>query len=353
MAHALEIKTTMLSRLIRMRWPIPTITLVVILLSVAGAIAATGSDENVLVIYNGRSHYGDEQAFLDFESETGVEIELRGGTAPELFQRLESEGDDSPADILITTDLANLWRAEDAGLLQPVVTDELSAHVPDDLHDPEGYWWALTTRLRVPVVSTERVGEGEVTSYTDFADPQFKGRTCLRTSTSEYNQSFVADQIAKHGEAATRELLQSWMDNDPQIINSDGEILGAMADGKCDLALINHYYLARAINEDPDFPVTPAWPNQNGDGAHANVSGAGIVAGSDSVAEATMLLEYLTDISAQTEIASRGEFPANPEVPPAEYISDWAGVETDPIAIEDAGSLLEAATQLMLDVGWT
>ncbi len=341
----------MLSRLIRMRWPLPVIALVGVILIVGLAVVAS-SDEDSLVIYNGRSHYGDEQVFLDFEAETGIDIELRGGTAPELFERLENEGDDTPADVLVTTDLANLWRAEDAGLLEPVTSDVLTRDIPPVLHDPDGYWWALTTRLRVPVVATERVDPAEVTSYESLGDPQFQGRTCLRTSSSEYNQSLVADMLAKRGEAATEELLRSWMANDPDIINSDGELLAAMAEGDCDVGLSNHYYLARALEEDPDFPVAPAWPDQDGAGAHANVSGAGVVANTDHPEEALALLEYLASPPAQELLAERGEFAANPEVPPAEHVADWADVVTDPIDVERAGPLLEDAIALMLEVGW-
>lgn len=343
----------MLSRLIRMKWPIPVFVLVVLVAAIGIALASTSVSDGVLVIYNGRSHYGDEAAFGEFSERTGIEIELRGGTAPELYERLRNEGDDTPADLLVTTDLANLWRAEESGLLQSVDTEALRANVGEGLHDPDGYWWAITTRLRVPVVATERVDAGRVTSYADFADPEFRGRTCLRISANEYNQSFVADQIAKHGIDATRALLQSWMDNDPEIINSDGEILGAMDAGECDLALVNHYYLARRIADDPDFPVAPAWPDQDGDGAHANVSGVGVVANSDMVEEATMLIEFLTDEWAQAEIASRGEFPANPSVPPADHIADWGDVVIDPIDVERAGPLLAEAIELMLEVGWT
>ncbi|MFP4513824.1 MAG: extracellular solute-binding protein [Acidimicrobiales bacterium] len=342
----------MLSTLIRRRWPIPVIALVVIVVIAAGALATTKGDDRALVIYNGRSHYGTEQVFRDFEASTGIEVELRGGTAPELFERLRREGEDTPADVLVTTDLANLWRAEHAGLLQPVLSDTLASQVPESLRDPEGYWWSLTTRLRIPVVSTERVPEGTVTSYEDLGDPDFAGRTCLRTSTSEYNQSLVADMIAKRGMDETEELLRSWMANDPKILNSDGELLAVMAAGDCDLGLTNHYYLGRALNDNPDFPVAPAWPDQDGAGAHTNVSGVGVVAASDATEEAIMLIEFLTAPSAQAQIIDRSEFAANPDVPPADHIGHWADVETDPIDVEAAGPLLDEAVALMLEIGW-
>ncbi|WP_300013888.1 extracellular solute-binding protein [Pseudonocardia sp.] len=305
-----------------------------------------------LVVYNGRSHYGDEQVFLDFEEATGVDIELRGGTAPELFERLEQEGADSPADLLVTTDLANLWRAEEAGLLQGVTSPTLQSQVPEGLHDADGSWWAVSTRLRIPVVSTERIPAGAVDGYEDLGDPAYRGRTCLRTSNSEYNQSMVADMIAKRGAEATEELLRSWMANEPQILGSDGEMLAVMAAGDCDLGLSNHYYLGRALDENPGFPVAPAWPDQDGAGAHTNLSGVGVVAGSDAVPTAVALMEWLTSPPAQEQIIARSEFAANPAVPPAPHIRDWADVRIDPIAVEEAGPLLDDAISLMLAVGW-
>lgn len=306
-----------------------------------------------LVVYNGRSHYGDEAVFTEFEQATGVQVELRGGTGPELFERLRNEGADTPADVLITTDLANLWRAEEAGLLQGVTSPTLRAQIPDRLHDADGRWWALSTRLRVPVVSTERVPAGAVTSYADLGNPRFAGRTCLRTSSNEYNQSMVADMIAKQGRDETEAMLRSWMANQPKIINSDGEMLAVIAGGGCDVGLANHYYLGRSLEQNPAFPVAPAWPDQNGAGAHANVSGVGVVASSDAVPTAVALMEWLTSPPAQREIIAGSEFAANPQVPPAAHISGWAEVKQDPIDAEKAGPLLPEAAALMLSVGWT
>jgi iron(III) transport system substrate-binding protein len=318
------------------------VLVVIVGLGVA-AFALAGSAD--VVVYNGRSQYGDEQAFKAFEEQTGLDVELRGGTAPELFERLRREGDATDADLLVTTDLANLWRADEAGLLEPV---ELDSNV--ELHDPEGAWWGISTRLRVPMRSTERVDEGAITSYEDLGDPDFRGRVCLRTSNNEYNQSWVADRIAKFGEGETEKLLTSIMANDPQILGSDVDVLEAIAAGDCDVGLTNHYYLARELKENPDFPVAPAWPEG---GAHANVSGVGLVKGAgEHRANAIRLMEFLTGREAQEAIVENGEFAANPDVPPAEHIRDWADVKTDPIDVERAGPSLAAAVELMQRVGW-
>ena len=325
---------------------------VLVVIAGLGVAAFTLAGSADIVVYNGRSQYGDEQAFKDFEEQTGLDVELRGGTAPELYERLRREGDATDADLLVTTDLANLWRAEDAGLLEPVTTDELTANVGPGLYDPQGMWWGLSKRLRVPMRSTERVPESAIRTYADLADPDFRGRVCLRTSNNEYNQSWVADRIAKYGEAETQKLLESIMANDPKILGSDVDVLQAIAAGDCDAGLANDYYLARELEDDPNYPVAPAWPDQDGVGAHANLSGVGLVKGAEHRANAIRLMEFLTDREAQQEIVKNGEFAANPDVPPAEHIREWADVKADPIDVERAGALLPAAVELMQRVGW-
>src|SRR5215204_7606919 len=314
------------------------------------AVVAFGGGAHV-VVYNGRSQYGDEAAFKSFEDATGKRLELRGGTAPELFERLRSEGSETPADLLVTTDLANLWRAKEAGLLAPVSTPALERQVPEQWRDPDGDWWGLSLRIRTPMRSTS-VDPELVQSYEDLGSPRWKGKLCLRTSNNEYNQSLVADMLAKRGPGETRALLESWMANEPQILGSDVDVLEAIAARRCDVGLTNHYYLARILADDPDFPVAPAWPDQDGAGAHANLSGVGLVKGSAHVADATSLMEHLTSPEGQREIVANGELATNPDVAPAPHIADWADVKLDPIDVARAGALLPDAVRLMQDVGW-
>lgn len=323
--------------------------LVAVIAALALLTLGGGAD---VVVYNGRSQYGDEQAFRDFESQKGVSLELRGGTAPELFERLEKEGDDTPADVLVTTDLANLWRAKEAGLLEAVSSPALERQVPEAYRDPDQQWWGLSLRIRTPMRSTERVSEDAVTSYEDLGDPRFEDKLCLRTSNNEYNQSLVADWLAKRGPEKTERILRSWMDNDPQILGSDVDVLEAIASGRCDVGLTNHYYLGRILADDPDFPVAPAWPDQDGAGAHTNLSGVGLVRGSEHRTNALALMEHLTGVAAQEQIVENSELAVNPEVPPAEHIRDWADVKEDPIDVARAGRLLPDAVALMQRVGW-
>ena len=341
----------MMTTLLRRRGRVlALVALLILALGVASVLAFSGSAD--VTVYNGRSHYGDAKAFKAFEQQKSLSVELRGGTAPELFERLRSERSDTPADLLITTDLANLWRAEEAGLLEPVTTPALQQNVPQELRDAQGAWWGLSVRVRTPMRSTERVDEDAITSYEDLGDEQFRGKLCLRTSNNEYNQSLVADRIAKHGAQDTEKLLRSWMANEPQILGSDVDVLEAIESGRCDVGLTNHYYLARELAEQPQFPVAPAWPDQDGAGAHANLSGVGLVKGTEHRPNAVALMEHLTSPDAQAEIAANGEFAVNEDVAPADHIAGWADVKLDPIDVEEAGKHLPDAVALMQRVGW-
>jgi iron(III) transport system substrate-binding protein len=323
---------------------------VLVAVLVLAALAIGGSAD--VVVYNGRSQYGDEAAFTSFEKETGKQLELRGGTAPELFERLRTEGAETPADLLVTTDLANLARAEEAGLLEPVSTPKLRRNIPAELRDPDSAWWPLSLRVRTPMRSTERVPDGAVKSYDDLGDRRWRGRLCLRTSNNEYNQSLVADMIGKRGSEATERMLRGWMANEPRILGSDVDVLDAIEAGRCDVGLTNHYYLARILADNADFPVAPAWPEQDGAGAHTNLSGVGLVKGSKHRADATALMEHLTSPEAQRDIVANGELASNPSVPPPAHIRDWASVKRDLIDVQRAGGNLPGAVEMMQRVGW-
>lgn len=316
-------------------------------------VVATSGDDDELVVFSARSHYGEEKPFETFGEAAGVETRIFGGEAPELYERLRSEGDETQGDVLVTVDAANLWRAERAGLLLPIRSAKLVADVPADLRDPKGRWYGLTVRARTIMRSTERVGPKEVATYAGLGDPTWKDRVCLRSGTSDYNISFVADRIAKYGEPATRRMLERWMDNDPTILGSDVDVLNAIADGQCDVGLTNSYYLGRELEDDPDFPVAPVWADQELRGTHVNLSGLGVVAATDRPRQAKRLVEYLTSPEQQRIFAQNNhEFGVDPDVEPTPEIARFGRFKRDPIDVPGAGEHQDDAVRLMNQVGW-
>jgi iron(III) transport system substrate-binding protein len=325
--------------------------LVVVLVAVV--VLTSGSSDDEIVVYTARSHYGEEQPFRDFASDREQDIELFGGSASELYERIRSEGDRTRADVLVTVDAANLWRAKEDGLLEEVSSEALERNVPAEFRDPDRQWFGLTLRARTVMRSTERVEENQAATYAALGEPRWAGKLCLRSGTSEYNVSFVADRIAKDGEGKTKAMLRAWMENEPEILGSDADVLEAIAEGRCDVGLANSYYLGRELEEDPDFPVAPVWADQQGRGTHVNLSGFGVVRGSDNRDHAVDLLEFLSTPERQEVFArSNHEFGVAPTVDATEEIQRFGDFKRDPIDVEGAGRHLEDAVRLMNEVGW-
>ena len=193
--------------------------------------------------------------------------------------------------------------------------------MPAQLRDPDGDWWGLSLRIRTPMRSTERVPADAVTQLRGPRRRALEGQA-LPAHVQQRVQPVARRRHARQARAGARRArcCESWMANEPQILGSDVDVLEAIAAGRCDVGLTNHYYLARELADDPDFPVAPAWPDQDGAGAHTNLSGVGLVKGAEHRADAIALMEHLTAPEAQREIAANGEFAANPDVPPAEHI---------------------------------
>jgi iron(III) transport system substrate-binding protein len=308
-------------------------TVLLVAAFVGVVLATSGSSSDELVLYSARSHYGEEKPFEDFAKQKGIDLTIRGGSASELYERLRSEGSNTPADVLITVDAANLWRAQEAGIIDS--------------------WKPLTERARTIMRSTERVGPDDVTTYEGLGDPRWKGKLCLRSGTSEYNVSFVADRLAKDGRAATERMLRRWMANDPKIFGSDTDVLEKIADGDCDVGLTNSYYLGRELADDPDFPVAPVWADQQGRGTHVNLSGLGVVTSSDHPKEARELIDYLRRPAEQEIFAQNNhEFPVVRGAKPSKEIAQFGTFKRDPIDVARAGERLDEALKLMDEVGW-
>lgn len=320
-----------------------------------GALLASGdagAQGAEVVVYSAR-HYGQEAAFDAFTRKTGIAVKIFTGNTGELFERLKAEAERTPADVLLTVDVGNLWYAARAGLLSRVDSPALEANVPAHLRDPEHRWFGLTVRARTIVYNTRKVQPAELSTYEALGDPRWKGRLCLRTSSYIYNQSLLAMMIKRHGEARTESIVRGWVANQPTLINGDTKILESIAAGQCDVGLVNHYYLARVVAKDPGFPVAIFWANQPATGTHVNVSGAGVTAHARHRAEAIKFLEFLSSPEAQQLFADLSfEYPANLQATVNPLVASWGRFKQDDINVASAGELQAAAIRLADRVGY-
>jgi iron(III) transport system substrate-binding protein len=324
-----------------------------VVLMLTGLLAAPLAGETAEVVIYSARHYGQEAAFDAFTRKTGIALKIFNGNTGELFERLKAEGERTPADILLTVDAGNLWNAARAGLLSRTDSPELQTNIPAYLRDPEQRWVGLTVRARTIAYNTQKVKPSELSTYEALGDPKWKGRLCLRTSSYIYNQSLLATMIKRHGEPRTEAIVKGWVANQPALINGDTKIVEALAAGQCDVGLINHYYLARALAKDANLPVGIFWANQQTTGTHVNVSGAGVTAHAKHRAEAIKFLEYLSSPEAQQMFADLSfEYPANPQAAVHQLVARWGKFKQDDVNVASAGEFQAAATRLADRAGY-
>lgn len=330
-------------------------TVAIALVALSGvALGACGRDDGETIrIYTGR-HYDLEVAFNQFADETGINVEFLPGSDAELRERIAAEGDDTEADIYMTVDAGNLARAAEQGLFASLDSPILEAAVPEALRDPDNQWFALSARARTIVYSPERLSAEEVpTTYDELASPEWEGRVCLRNASNTYTQSLVASLIGNRGYDEALAIVEGWADN-AEILPNDVIALNSIRDGLCDVALTNHYYLARELEEDPNYPVALQWADQDGGGTHVNISGAGVTRFADDPALAQQFLEWLATDGQSAFVDGNHEYPVNPDVAPGTLIAATFGATfvADDLNAAAFGALNAEAVRLLDEAGY-
>ena len=332
-----------------------TTTLAVLLLSTAAPAFAEGE----LNLYSSRHYDTDERLYSDFEELHGVTINRIEGNADELLARMQAEGRNSPADILITVDTSRLARAKDAGVLQPLDSKILEARIPANLQDTDNHWFGFSQRARIFFYDKAEVTAPPAT-YLELADPAYEGMVCIRSSSNTYNQTLLASIIENHGEQAARDWAQGVVSNmarDPQ--GGDTDQIRGVASGECQIAVSNTYYFARAIRTEvegvSDEIDNIGWlfPSQEAEGAHMNLSGAGIAAYAPNRDNAALFLEYLASDQAQAYFsAGNDEYPTVATAELAPSVAALGTFTADDVDLSEVAKNLPLAQQIFNEVGW-
>ena len=311
-------------------------------------------------LYTAR-HYDSDQALYDrFTEETGIKINRIEGRADELVARMTSEGANSPADLFITADAGALWRAQQAGLFQPIESETLGGRIPANLREPGGHWYGFMRRARVVAYDSTKVRPEEVDDYAKLATPRFKGRICVRSSDSVYNLSLVGALIEAWGAEKAGEWVEGIVANmarPPE--GGDRDQIRAVNAGVCEVAITNSYYYIRmATGDDADDravtdKVKLAFPSLDGQGAHVNISGGGVAANAPNRENAIRLLEFFASVDSQTHIsANNNEFPASPDLPAPPPVDAYANFTAHPMSVAAFARRQPEAQSLMSAAGW-
>jgi iron(III) transport system substrate-binding protein len=292
-----------------------------------------------------------------FTSETGIAVNV-AFVDKGMAERLQAEGDRSPADLVLTVDIARLLQIVEADVLQPVQSEVLEANIPETFRDPGDLWFGLTTRARIVYASKERVQPGEVTTYEDLASEKWKGRLCTRSGLHDYNVALLGAVITHHGEdAATKwaEGLKANLARKPD--GGDRDQVKAIAAGECDIALGNTYYMGQML-ADPEQKawadaVTIVFPTFENGGTHLNISGVAMTKSAPNRENALKFMEWLSGDTAQKIYAETNyEFPVKAGVTRSELVTSWGDFTPDTTPLADIAAARAAALKVMETVNF-
>lgn len=327
------------------------------LLSALAMVAALPVLADEVNVYSHRQPELVLPLFDAFTKETGIEVNV-AFVDKGMVERLQAEGDRSPADLVMTVDIARLSQIVDAGVTQAVQSDVLTANIPAEFRDPANQWFGLTTRARVVYASKERVKDGEVTTYEDLTNPKWKGRICTRPGTHDYNLGLMAAMIFHHDEAyakAWAEGVKANLAHKPE--GNDRAQVKSIWAGECDIALGNTYYMGEML-ADPEQAewansVRIVYPTFEGGGTHVNVSGVAMTKAAPNHDAALKLMEFLSSDEAQKIYAETNhEFPVKPGVPQSEIVASWGSFTPDNVNLMDLAKLRPTALKLMEEVNF-
>ncbi|SPH20730.1 Iron uptake protein A1 [Ascidiaceihabitans donghaensis] len=326
----------------------------------ATAFAAPALAEGELNLYSSRHYDTDERLYSDFTEATGITINRIEGKGDELIARMQAEGTNSPADVLLTVDTTRLQRAKDAGVLQSIENATLEDRIPSNLQDADNQWFGFSQRARIIFYNKADVANPPM-DYVALADPAYKGMVCHRSSSNVYSQTLLSAVIENHGEEAATAWAKGVVDNfarDPQ--GGDTDQLRGLVSGECQVSISNTYYFARALRKDVKGLDKAAmdnigwvFPAQDAEGAHMNLSGAGVAANAPNKDNAIKFLEYLASDQAQVYFSSgNDEYPAVEGVELSPSVAALGDYKGDTVNLSDVAKNVPTAQKIFNSVGW-
>lgn len=298
------------------------------------------------------------QPLLDaFTAETGIAVNV-AFVDKGMVERLQAEGDRSPADLVLTVDIARLMQIADADLTQAVQSDVLEANVPPEYRDPNDQWFGLTARARIIYASKERVAPGEVTTYEDLASDRWKGRICTRSGLHDYNVALTAAILAHHDAEYTKTWLLGVKANLARKPDGgDRDQVMAIAAGQCDIAVGNTYYMGQMLanpeQKDAAGMVNVVFPVFEAGGTHMNISGVAMTKSAPNKEAALKLMEWLSSDEAQKIYADTNyEFPIKSGVERSELVNSWGAFTPDTLGLAEVAAKRAEALKLIEDVNF-
>ena len=313
-----------------------------------------------ITIYTHRHYDSDKTIFANFEKETGIKVNVVKANADELLQKLEAEGKQSPADVLLTIDAGRLVRAKQKDLLQAAQSKIIEKSVPENLRDGENFWFSLTKRARIIVYDKNKVNPEDLSTYEDLTNPKWNGKVLIRSSSNIYNQSLLASIIANNGQDSAKQWAAGLVQNMARVPKgNDRDQVKAILAGEGEIGIINTYYLGKLINSKDSLEVEAGnsvgvfFLNQEDRGAHINVSGIGVAKYAPNKEYAIKFIEYLVSKDVQEIFAKANyEYPVNKEASASDLLKSWGDFKEDDLPLSKLGELNKEAVIIFDEVAW-
>jgi iron(III) transport system substrate-binding protein len=333
------------------QWVLQVIVCAYCLLSVTDQLLAADK----LVVYSGRAERLIKPVLDEFQSKTGIQVELLSSVTTELVSRLQAEGERTPADVFITNDAGSLERARELNLLRPLNMREVERSIPPQFRAPDNSWIGLSGRFWIVVYNTQQVQPDQITSILDLAEPRWKDKIAIPNAGSEYLQAGVSVIKATYGDERTTHFLTGLKNNaGSQVYQKSSQIVEAVAKGQAALGIVNHYYVYRHLAAQPTAPIAVLMPDQaeGGMGAIMNVAGVGIIRHTRHLDSAKRLVEFLVAQAGQRFFAELNkEYPLHPDVEPDPALINRRSFRVAMVPLARLAELREPTLTLIEQVG--
>lgn len=317
-------------------------------------------EEKVVNIYTDRHYDTDQDLYDKFTEKTGIVVNVVNADSDELLERLSTEGEDTEADLLVTSDVGRLYRAGEMDLIKAFNSKTVESNVPEHLRATDNLWTALTVRARIIAYALDRVDPSTLSTYEALTGPEWEGKVLVRSSSNIYNQSLLASFIALNGEEAAKEWalgLVANMARTPE--GNDRDQMKAVVAGEGDVAIVNTYYLGKLLNSSDEVEIKVGkqigvfFPNQETNGTHINISGAALTKYGSNSEAALELIEFLTGEDAQNDYASANyEYPVNEAAEPSDLLKSFGEFKIQNIDLSLLGEYNDEAVKVFNEVGW-
>ncbi|WP_294964438.1 extracellular solute-binding protein [Sulfurimonas sp.] len=330
------------------------LTIILIIANFSFATYILADDEFVNIV-SARQEYLIKPIFEEFTKDTGIKVNYEISfdyTNNDTLSSIRQAGEDNPIDAYLVSDASDLYKLQQNALLQPIRSKILQRNIPSHLKDPSKQWFGLSMRVRSIVYHTSRVDPSKLIDYTSIGDERWFNKLSLRTSQKIYNKSMVAIMIAHYGYDKTKEIVASWVKNfSLKPMSNDIEVINAIVDAKADIGIVNSYYLAKMIKENPSLPVKMHFIGDEKGRVHINISGMGVARYAKRKDNAIKLIEWLSSKKGQRLFSNIDmEYPVNKRVKPHRILQSWGKFKQMKINVKKAGELRELAIKLMKEV---